>query len=164
MIMKKVIVLILCIFLLVCSACSKADANIENTTDVDTVLTSETADASETNVPDTDISGIYFSIFGNEYEVNVDNETLGKLKAAESATEPLAKSLSLEEIGTVTITYKDNDAKQEFGKVFLLGSDVYVQSNENYYGAVVKFYSFNQGFDSDNGPQSVFESIYGTLK
>lgn len=162
--MKQATILFICILLLVCSACSKADTNIENTTDVDAALTFETTDVSEPNVPDTDISGIYFNIFGNENEVNVDNETLGKLKAAESATEPLAKSLSLEEIGTVTITYKDDDTKQEFGKVFLLGSDVYVQSNENDYGAVVKFYSFNQGFDSDNGPQSVFESIYGTLK
>ena len=71
--------------------------------------------------------------------------------------------MSLDEVGTVSITYKDEDAKQEFGKVFLNGSDIYIQSNENEYGAVVKFYSFNQGFDSDKGPQSVFESIYGNI-
>lgn len=161
--MKKAAILFLCILLLVCSACSKTNTDIENTTDVDTDSTSAAVDTSESKPPDTDISGIYFNIFGSEYEVSVDNETLEILKSAETATEPLATSLSLDEIGTVSITYKDEDAKQEFGKVFLNGSDIYIQSNENEYGAVVKFYSFNQGFDSDKGPQSVFESIYGNI-
>ena len=98
--MKKATILFLCILLLVCSACSKTNTNIENTTDTGTDSTSETADTSESKVPDTDISGIYFNIFGNEYEVSVDNETLEILKSAETATEPLATSLSLDEIGT----------------------------------------------------------------
>lgn len=161
--MKKTTIMFLCVLLLLLSACSKTNTDIENTTDINTESTSETVDIYESETPDTDISGIYFNIFGSEYEVSVDNETLEILKYAETATQPPATSLSLEEIGTVSITYKDDDAKQEFGKVFLNSSDVYVQSNENNYGAVVKFYSFNQGFDSDKGPQSVFESIYGTL-
>ena len=162
--MKKATILFLCILLLVCSACSKTNTNIENTTDVDTESTSETADTSESKVPDTDISGIYFNIFGNEYEVSVDNETLEILKSAETATEPLATSLSLEEIGTVTITYKDDDAKQEFGKVFLNGSDVYVQSNANEHGAVVKAFSLEDYNGSNETKQNPFELIYGSMK
>lgn len=116
--MKKAAILFLCILLLVCSACSKTNTNIENTTDVDTDSTSAAVDTPESKTPDTDISGIYFNIFGSEYEVSVDNETLEILKSAETATEPLATSLSLDEIGTVSITYKDEDASRNSEKYF----------------------------------------------
>lgn len=57
--MKKATILFLCILLLVCSACSKTNTDIENTTDVDKDSTSATVvKVSKHSIPNMNTSTI----------------------------------------------------------------------------------------------------------
>lgn len=164
--MKKALILLISILLLVLTACSHTETT-NNTTSKDSTLSvkaSERTEVLKTEQNVADIEEIYLYILGETYKVSADSETIDNIKASKTVTEPLADDLDLQEIGTVSIIYKGSDSKEEFGKAYMKGTDIYIQSKENKYGAVVKFYTLSSTSTSKSSPFDTIKSIYGNIE
>lgn len=164
--MKKALILLISILLLVLTACSHTDT-ANNTASNDSIVptkASERTEASKAGQKVSDIEEICLYILGETYKVSADSETKDSLKASKTVTEPLADDLDLQEIGTVSIIYKGSDSKEEFGKAYIKGTDIYIQSKENKYGAVVKFYTLSSTSTSKSSAFDTIKSIYGNIE
>ena len=164
--MKKALILLFSILLLVLTACSNTETTSNTTSKDSTVSTkaSERTEASKTEQNVADIEEIYLYILGETYKVSADSEKIDNLESSKTVAEPLAEDLNLQEIGTVNIVYKGNDSKEEFGKAYMKGTDIYIQSNENKYGAAVKFYTLSSTSTSKSSAFDTIKSIYGNIE
>ena len=165
--MKKLIIPIICILLLVCTACSNSsnvsDTNTssQNSSDLN-ISTMQAFDEKNTttDILDTNIEYIYINILGNKSKIDITAEILDYFEMSKTVKEPLADNSVMREIGTIDILYNGKDSEEEFGKIYIDASmNVYIQSNENKNNAVLKVTEFS----SKSNQFDAFKSIYGDL-
>lgn len=167
--MKKLIIPIISILLLVCTACSNSnnlgDTNTssQNSSDL-SISTTQAVDEKGTNTDtlDTDIEHIYINILGSKSEIDITAEILDYLEMSKTVKEPLADNSVMREIGTIEVLYNGKDSKKEFGKIYFDNyMNVYIQSNENKNNAVLKITDFSSESFSKLNQFDTYKSMYG---
>lgn len=161
--MKKLFIVILSILLLAFTACSNSETASDTVSDGSTnsVQSSDKNEVSKSDEVDTDIEKIYLNLSDNAYEIDVNSESIDKIEASKTINKPLVKDLNIDEAGTISVIYKGKDEEKVIGKAYIGDFDIYIQNNENEYGAVLKFYSFS----SDNDyAESRFDAVPSIFK
>lgn len=160
--MKKLFIVILSILLLAFTACSNSETASDTVSDGSTnsVQSSDKNEVSKSEEVDTDIEKIYLNLSDNAYEVDVNSESIDKIEASKTINKPLVKDLNIDEAGTISVIYKGKDEEKVIGKAYIGDFDIYIQNNENEYGAVLKFYSFSSDNDYAENRFDAVPSIF----
>lgn len=137
--MKQIIFVLLSVFtFLFLSACSNNTSNGEEpkTTKVIMNLPNRTT-TEELILEDSVYEKVYFEMFGNKVDADIDQNLNDQLEEAKTIKEPVLDD-SMKEIGSVWVQYKNSNEMVEFGKVYTGAENkMYIHAFENEYNGVL---------------------------
>lgn len=137
--MKQIIFVLLSVFtFLFLSACSNNTSNGEEpkTTEVIMNLPNRTT-TEELILEDSVYEKVYFEMFGNKVDADIDQNLNDQLEEAKTIKEPVLDD-SMKEIGSIWVQYKNSNEMVEFGKVYTSTENkMYIQAFENEHNGVL---------------------------
>ena len=137
--MKQIIFVLLSVFtFLFLSACSNNTSNGEEpkTTEVIMNLPNRTT-TEELILEDSVYEKVYFEMFGNKVDADIDQNLNDQLEKSKTIKEPILDD-SMKEIGSIWVQYKNSNEMLEFGKVYTGAENkMYIQAFENEHNGVL---------------------------